>query len=173
MRSIYVVSLALLATIMAFSAGGCIQGDGYSNSWVYPEQVQSVYVEMFDSLSFRRGFEYKLTDAVCKRIEAQTPYKIVSDRDRAQTVLSGQIIQIGSSVLSYERNTGQSLENEASVVVRFTWKNLESGEIFVDNQTIEASESFSRFLGQDFDYAARAAVNEAAEKIIELMQKPW
>ena len=53
--------------------GGCGEGglEGYSNDWVYPQDVTTVYVEMFDSQSFRRGHEYVLTDAICKRVESE------------------------------------------------------------------------------------------------------
>ena len=46
---------------------GC---QGYSNSWLHRQDVSTVYVEMFDTDGFRRGYEFTLTDAICKRIEA-------------------------------------------------------------------------------------------------------
>ena len=70
-------SAALICVVTAFCIGvtGCGRGglSGYSNEWLYPDDVDSVYVDVFDSASFRRGHEYTLTDAICKRIEAETP----------------------------------------------------------------------------------------------------
>ena len=57
---------------------GCGDTGVYSNESLFEDDVDSVYVEMFDSLSFRRGIEYELTDALAKRIEAETPYKVIS-----------------------------------------------------------------------------------------------
>jgi hypothetical protein len=77
--------------VVCLWSSGCGEFDlsGYSDDWLYPQDVSSVYLEMFDSASFQRGHEYILTDALAKRIEAQTPYKIVSNRNRADTILSG------------------------------------------------------------------------------------
>jgi hypothetical protein len=155
--------------------GGCGEGglEGYSNDWVYPQDVTTVYVEMFDTQSFRRGHEYVLTDAICKRIESETPYKIVSDRDAAETILSGQMGGIRSGVLAGERYSGRPLEREAQIAVKVSWKNLETGELLINNETAIASATYSSQLGQDFDYAAKVAVNRAAERVVELMQKSW
>lgn len=159
--------MAVPAAVMITS--GC---SGYRNSWLHPDEVQTVYVEMFDTTSFRRGHEYVLTDAICKRIEAQTPYKIVSDRNIADSVLSGKM-EITSGVLATERYSGKALENESMVKVTVSWKNLKTGKLLVDQQEVYASASYSTFLGQNFEYAADRAVNEAAVKVVEAMEIPW
>ena len=120
---------------------------GYSNNWIYPKGVTTVYVEMFDTGSFRRGYEYILTDAICKRIEAQTPYKIVSDMDRADTVLSGQMLGISKSTLATDRFSSRPLESEANTVVTVNWKNLRTGELLINNERTHAFASFSTPLG--------------------------
>lgn len=162
------LSIGVLAAVMV-SLSGC--GD-YSNSWLYREDVTSVYVEMFDTSSFRRGYEYELTDAICKRIESHTPYKIISDREVADTVLSGRLgIQIG--VLAGDRYTGSALEKEAMTTVTVTWKNLRTGEVLVDGEQVHGVASYSTQLGQTENYAVDRAVNNAAQKVVELMETPW
>ena len=148
---------------------GC---QGYSNSWLHRQDVNTVYVEMFDNGDFRRGFEYTLTDAICKRIEAQTPYKIVSDRNAADTILSGSV-SVGVGVLAADRWTGRPLEQETTAAVVVTWKNLKTGQLLVDGQTVYGSASYSSTLGQTTDYAIEVAVNKAAQKTVELMEKSW
>jgi hypothetical protein len=154
---------------------GCGQGgfSGYSNSWLQRQDISTVYIEMFDSQSFRRGHEYDLTDAICKRIETDTPYKIVSDRNIADSVLSGKLLSIGRQNISMERNTGRVFENRtyASVLVR--WQNLKTNEIMIDNESVSGFAESSAFAGQEFDYSSKVAVNRAAEKIVELMQEEW
>jgi len=168
------IRLLMLVTFAVLLAGvtGCGL-EGYTNDWIYPSDVTTVYVEMFDTQSFRRGHEYVLTDAICKRIESETPYKIVSDRDVAQTLLSGRIDTIRSSVLARDRYSGRSLENEAQVAVSVSWKNLETGELLINGDSTSASVPYSAQLGQDFDYAAKVAVNRVAERVVELMQTKW
>ena len=171
------ILVGMFAGLMVICAGlgGCGKGgfEGYTNDWLYPSQVDTVYVEMFDSRSYRRGHEYVLTDAICKRIEVETPYKIVSDRDFADSVLSGQIEGIGSGVLAMDRETGRPLEQEVQLRVTVNWKDLETGELLIDNEIVTASSTFSRQLGQDFDYSAAVAANRAAQKVVELMEETW
>ncbi len=168
---IFRLTVGLSAALAAFLSG-CGGPGGYSNSWPYPEQIRSVYVEMFDNTGFRRAYEYTLTDAICKRIEAQTPYKIISNRDQADSILSGTL-SAGSTILTVDRNTGIPLEQESLVRVTFTWKNLRTGQVLINNETVTASESYSRFLKQTYDYAASAAVNKAAQRVVERMENPW
>jgi len=159
-----------LAAAAFVPVAGC--GKGYQNGWPYPQQIQTVYVEMFDTNSFRRGHEYVLTDAICKRLEAQTPYKIVSDRNVADSILSGEM-NIGTSVLATDYYSGRPIEKETLVSVSVTWKNLKTGELLISGEKVYASGTYSSPLGQTFEYAIGQAVNKAAVRVVELMENPW
>jgi hypothetical protein len=161
------LALWMIACVAVMSGCG-----GYSNSWLHRQDVNTVYVEMFENSDFRRGYEYTLTDAICKRIEAQTPYKIVSDRNVADTILSGKI-SVGVGVLSGNRWTGRPLEQETTATVTVTWKNLKTGQVLVDNKTVFGAASYASSMGQTMEYAADVAVNKAAQKTVELMEKSW
>ena len=163
----FVIAAAILSML---SLGGC--GQGYRNSWLYPEDIKTVYVQMLDTGGFRRGYEYELTDAVCKMIESQTPYKIVSDRNVADSVLSGNL-GIHTGVLAGDPYTGKSLQNESLVTVTITWKNLKTGQLLIDGESVSASNTYSTQMGQTVDYSIGRAVNKAAQKAVELMQTPW
>lgn len=159
----------------AFCLGvcGCSGMSGYSSETLFPEDVRSVYVEMFDNRSFRRGVEYELTDALAKRIEAETPYKVISNRSRADTVISGQIVSVDESVLSSERQVGRALEREVRLQAVVNWKNLKTGELLIDNQTVSASASYSEWQNQGFGYASSQAANNLARRIVESMERQW
>ena len=163
------ISLSLIAAGFLM-LGGC---GGYSSESLFPEKVNSVYVEMFDNKSFRRGVEYELTDALAKRIEAVTPYKIISSREQADTVLGGQIVSVGESVVSYERQTGRAIEKQVELRAVVSWKNLKTGEVLIDNKTVSASASYSEWQNQGFGYASTLAANNLAQRIVELMEKKW
>lgn len=151
--------------------GGCM--GGYSSESIYQQEVRSVYVEMFDNRTFRRDLEYDLTDAIAKRIESETPYKIISDRSKADTVLSGKITRIGNSVLTLERNVGRPLEEQAVVTAVFSWKDLRTGQYIITDKSISATASYSEFLQQGFKYGSKVAANKLAERIVESMQVDW
>lgn len=159
-----ITASALLLTV------GC--GQGYQNSWLYPDHVKTVYVEMFDTTSFYRGHEFTLTDAVCKRIEAQTPYKIVSDRNIADTVLSGRM-GIHNSVLSTDYESARPIEKETLVSVGVTWKDLKTGQLLIEEKEVFASTSYAPVMGQTYEYSVDQAVNKLAVRVVELMETPW
>lgn len=170
---VYRLSLVLcyfisVSFILVFS--GC---SGYSNESMFPQDISSVYMEMFDNQTFRRGVEYELSDALAKRIEAQTPYKLISSSDRADTIISGQIVSISEAALSTERETGMVLETEVQLQAVVNWKNLKTGELLIDNQTVNAEATYSTYQSQDFSYASAFAANNLARKIVELMEKKW
>lgn len=168
---ILAVALGLIIWSLIFC--GCAQMSGYSSESLFPADVSSVYVKMFESRSFRRGVEYDLTDALAKRIEVETPYKVVSSPDRAETVISGQILSVGTSVLSAERRIGRGLEKEVVVRAVVNWKNLKTGELLIDNESVSATATYSEWQNQSFDYASTLAANNLARKIVELMEKDW
>ena len=106
--------LTLLLSVFGatFVLTGCDDEGGYSTEPLFTDEISTVYVKMFDNRSFERGIEYELTDALAKRIEAETPYKVVSSIDRADSVISGNISGAERGILSSERETGRPLEKE-------------------------------------------------------------
>ena len=176
---VYLCSCALVHlcsyALVLFTIGlsGCAELSGYSNESMFPQELDSICLEMFDNQSFRRGAEYELSDALSKRIEVETPYKIISSSDRADTVISGQIVSIGESAISMERETGRILEKEVHLQAIVNWKNLKTGELLIDNESVSASASYSEYQQQDFKYASSLAANNLARKIVELMERKW
>ena len=179
LRSRFVNRNCLFALVVLCSCAlclglcGCDGMAGYSNESLFPEDVRSVCLEMFDNQTFRRGVEYELSDALAKRIEVDTPYKIVSDSDRADTVISGQIVSIGEFALSTDRELGTVLEKEVELQAVVNWKNLKTGQLMIDHIKVSASASYSRYQQQDFKYASTLAANNLARKIVELMERKW
>ena len=86
---VFLPALALL--------GGCA-GYQIGNQSLYPVNIRTVYVPMFQSASFRPYLGERLTEAVMKEIELKTPFKVVSDPN-ADSTLSGRIVGEGKEVL--------------------------------------------------------------------------
>lgn len=165
--------LLILAALAPLSLGGCAGIAGYSDESLFPENVKSVRLEMFDNQTFRRGTEYDLSDALAKRIESDTPYKIVTSADRADTVISGRITVIRELGLSRERELGGVLEKELQIVALVDWKNLKTGELLIKHETVSASASYAALQNQNFQYGSALAANKLAAKIVERMEKQW
>lgn len=169
-KTFAVICLGLLLPLL-FSSG-CGKA-GYSNEQMFPEQIDSVCLEMFDNQSFYRGVEYEFSDSLSKRIEASSPYKIISSTDRADSVISGYLTNVSNGSLTIERETGRSMEKEVVLTAVVNWKNLRTGEFLIENQQVSASASYSEWQNQGFRYGSALAANRLAQRVVELMEKKW
>ena len=169
-RSICLIPALIAAAI---TLAGCYDTGGYSTEPLFSDEITSVYVKMFDNKTFERGVEYELTDALAKRIEADTPYKVVSSLDRADSVISGYIGHAGRSSLSTEKETGRSLEREIVFTATVDWKNLKTGQFLLEGQEATAAATYSEWQNQGMAYGSALAANKLAERIVELMETPW
>jgi hypothetical protein len=165
-----IILFCMILGIAALSLVGCT---GYSSESLFDDSVRSVYLQMFDNQSFQRDIEYQLTDALAKRIEADTPYKIVSNRNKADSIISGQITSASTSAITTERQTGRALENEVTITAVVTWENLKTGNMIIEKMPMSASASFSEWQSQGFSYGSTLAANNLAKRIVESMEKKW
>src|SRR3954447_9094481 len=76
----------------------------YKWSSLYREDINTVAVPIFANKDFRRGVEFRLSEAVVKQMEAHTPYR-VDPRARAGTILEGEIVSVDLSTLSRDVRT--------------------------------------------------------------------
>jgi len=150
---------------------GCQHG-GYSTDSIYRTDIKTVFVPIFESQSFRRQVEFELTGALTRQIELHTPYKVVSDRSQADTILSGRI-NAAEKVLTQEPGLDRPLENQVILFVQVIWKDMRSGDLLIDNQQFSVSGDYAALLSAGPESAIRQATNELALRIVERMEKPW
>ena len=148
--------------------GGC-----YSTSSVYRTDIDTVCVEMFESSSFRRGVEFELHRALCQQIELHSPYKIQSDRNKADTVIYGEIISVTEDVQSRQRGLDRPLENRITLTVEVTWKDLGNKELLLDRREFRFSGNYAALLSAGRSGAIEEAANQTARRIVEAMELEW
>lgn len=146
---------------------------------LYPSDVETVYVPMFESNSFRRFLGERLTEAVMKEIELHTPYKVVSTPD-ADSVLSGVIYEETKGV-SVESPTDEPRELLVQYQVRVSWIDRR-GQQLRPTQNVPLPPSLQAVLqtvnlypevGQSVATAHQDAIEDLAEQIVAMMEAPW
>lgn len=154
---------------------GMLSGCGYSmgHSGMFRSNVKTVHVPIFQNKDFRRGLEFQLTEALVKAIELHTPYKTTSNKGRADTALTGEIIEVRQGTLGYDFETHLPRETQATVVASFRWQDLRTGKILVEMAAITQSVDYIQPLRESFWVASEEAMNDLAERIVEKMEKPW
>ena len=158
---------------------GCA-GYQIGNQSLYPLEIHTVYVPMFESNSFRRNLGERLTEAVVKEIEAKTPYKVVSDPN-ADSVLTGRIVEETQARSGAEPDRrrprspgrhagrGQLGRPQGPDAPRQPNPSRCPAEI----ADVTGTGDVVPEVGQSVATAQQQAICRMAEQIVGLMEKPW
>ncbi len=171
MRTVRFVSITALTLLIALTSG-C----GYQMGGLHRTNVKTISVPMWTRgpKVFRRELEQRLTEALVKRIQMDTHYKI-APKAQADTELSGQIVTISQRVLSMNTDTGRPREREMTFFVNFTWSDLRTGEVLVKEVKFSASGKYisdDAFLQDDFD-GSETVIDNIAQRIVEKLENEW
>ncbi|REK10904.1 MAG: hypothetical protein DWQ37_15810 [Planctomycetota bacterium] len=146
---------------------------------LYPPDIQTVYVPIFESDSFRRNLAEFLTEAVVKQIQDRTPYRVVGTAE-ADSVLSGKITTDTKRVV-FEDPFDYPRENQVNLSIEVRWVNRRGGLI---NDPAEFAVPANLAIlsgqgllvpeyGQSVATAQLQAVQGLASQIVSLMESPW
>jgi hypothetical protein len=127
---------------------------------------------MLESKEFRRELEFNLTEALSKRIEMDTPYKIAPLRT-ADTLFTGEILEVQQRVFGDEFRTGLPREKGATIVMRYRWKDLRTGHTLVERERFAYMTSYYPPLGESFTKGMVRGLDGMAEAIVETMESEW
>ncbi len=169
-----IACLALLGT-----SGGCAYhqagehgSDGYHWSSLYRQDIHTVAVPIFTSRDFHRGVEFQLSEALVKKIEAFTPYKVV-DSAHADTILEGEIVSVHPLTISLNPATATPQEQQYTIVVNFAWKEVRSGKILVERRNFEETTVYYPTLGESQYVGSQSASERLALSIVHEMEAGW
>lgn len=169
-------SLRTVRLLLLFAAAASMVGCGYTMKSPYPSDVRTVAVPIWTRGQnvYRRGLEDKLTEALVKRIETDTPYKVVK-KDVADSELTGQIKKIEQRILSKNPDTGLPRELEITFYLNFTWKDLRTGENMVEHTNFSIADTYvtAAPIGEEFFEGSEAVINRAARRVVETMMADW
>ena len=174
----------LSMALLILAASGCgyhWSGDGGANfapepgyAWhgLYREDVKTVAIPIFANKTYYRGVEFNLSKAVINQLESRTPYR-VAPRERADTILEGEIINTDVRTLSRYPFNALPQEQLYHIVVNFTWKDLRSGKILVQRHSFEQTAPYYPTLGEDPFVGSQDTVERMALAIVEELQADW
>jgi hypothetical protein len=130
----FLLTVAASLTAAVGCQGVCPTIFGYNvgNAALYDQNVRTVYVPMCNNRAFQttpyRGLEVDVTAAVVREIGAKTPFKVISDPNRADTELLMNIVDINKNLLN---RTQQNTIREGEVVITLDvlWRDLRTGKV--------------------------------------------
>ncbi|MFP4106276.1 MAG: LPS assembly lipoprotein LptE [Phycisphaerae bacterium] len=178
MKPLPVIVLVASMGLLVCGLTGCHAdpSEGYSFASQYPEDVRTISVPVWTRGRdvYRRGLEMRLTEAIVKRIELDTPYKVVP-ASRADTQLTGRIESIRQDELSFNPDTGLPRELQITMSVSFLWKDLrpntKSVRVQRKSYPVVATYVPAGPLNENFFQGSEDLVNELARRIVEELQR--
>ena len=167
-----------IVTLLCLAAGGCAAYRFGADS-LYPADIQTVYVPMFQSDSYRRDLAERMTEAVVKEIERRTNYKVVNTPN-ADSVLSGRILNDVKRII-VEAPTDEPRESQIEFYLEVTWLDRQSavlaqsqkvplpGTVVNLNQTSQVVPE----VGQSIAVGQQDVINKLASQVVSMMEAPW
>ena len=163
----------LIALPGAMLAGGC---GGYTTANQYRPGIRTVAVDILQRGKdvYRRELEIRATEAIVKRIEQDTPYK-VTDKSRADTLVTGSIDLVEQRTLSFNPDTGMPRETEMTLTVSFAWKDLRTGKTIAERKKMKVAGAYTREspLVLNAYQGSERVINVFARRVVEHMEQPW
>lgn len=167
------VALALLVALP-----GCA-GYQVGNRSLYPNDIQTVYVPVFESDSYRRNLGERLTEAVIKEIELKTPFQVVNTPN-ADSVLAGRITRDAKRVV-VENRQGDPRVTQADLRVEVQWIDRQSNAMMrqgvvplgPESALVLGATEVVPEVGQSLAVAQQQAIQRLAEQIVAMMESPW
>ncbi len=146
---------------------------------LYAPDVDTVYVPMIESDSFRRDLGERLTEAVIKEIELRTPFKVVGNPD-ADSILSARLVS-DTKRITLENQNDDPRVLEMGMVVEVTWLNRRRqplrlpASIALPPELVTMSQVSNLVpeAGQSTVTAQQQAIGRLAQQIVSAMEEPW
>jgi hypothetical protein len=171
----FVLAGLLLFSGCGYNQSGSTNNDlssGYHWNSLFREDIQTVAVPIFANNDFHRGVEFRLTEAVIKQLEARAPYKVVP-RERADTILEGQINHISLGSISRDYQTNLVREQLLVILMDLTWKDLRTGQVLLQRKNFSRQVVFYPTLGEGEFAGTQDAVEKLAVQIVQEMEADW
>jgi hypothetical protein len=158
----------LMMLLVVLGTQGCLYQWG---SDLTDHAYKSIYIPIFRNETTERHIESDLTEALRRFYNQAGGWTVVSDKDRADLIMTGSISRFERTPLS-ETRRDDVLELQVAVVAHVMLTDARTGEV-LRRRTISESGEATLVIGQTEQQAAREALTDVAEKIFEAMERHW
>jgi hypothetical protein len=172
--------LRLLTALLPLICSGCgyhISGSpeaeaGYAWHTLYRDDVKTVAVPIFSNRTPYQGIEFRLSKAIVTQLEAQSPYKVVP-RERADTILEGEITRVRVRTVSRDRASAVPQEQLYLMMLNFHWQDLRTGKMLVERRDFEQTAPYYPTTGEDIFVADQSNIERLALAVVQELQADW
>jgi hypothetical protein len=190
------VAAAALLVPACSTWDGHIDLFGYTTRPTYDTSIRTVYVPIFENVTFVKGLEFRLTEAIVREIEAKTPWKVARNRACADTELTGKIVN-WAKVVTIPNQLGEVRDAQTTMTVELVWRDLRQGHngAILSQQppgrpadpelplppapakpppvVVQSIAVYTPELGPSVETATQTNIDRIAVQIVSMMEKPW
>ncbi len=161
----------LVALLLLLMQTGC----GYSLRPPYNPSVKTVYVPIFKSYRFNQDMNIQLTKMLINEINLRTPYRVVSDPEKADARLEGVITFDSKNVMvEAPTNLPRHIMGNMNVKVKFIDNRLtEDDDRRISEANVNESASFYPELGETTTTGYQKVMQNIVRDIVNMMEEPW
>jgi hypothetical protein len=176
------LAIAILLVVTGCSSTGrtpaAVSREGGFFGWHFyapfdTSEVKTVSV-FFKSNSFRRDVEKQLTEAVIKEITHRSPYRVVGQHEKADSLLTGTITYADKNLV-VEAPTNLPRELNMTINVAVNWTHNPPTEIEDKRLPTIVTETinFVPEVGETTLGATNHVIQSLAKQIVDMMEQPW
>jgi hypothetical protein len=124
--------------------------------------------------TFRRDLQLALAEAVAKEISMRTPYRVVGDHEKADSIIRG-VITFADKNLTVEAPTNLPRQLNSQINVMVTWTHNPPNEIEKARLPTLVTETdyFVPEVGETAMVSFNHVVQSLAKQIVDMMEQPW
>ena len=164
--------LAIAAVGLAVLLGTGCRGYNLGNQYLYRSDIRTVHVPVFESDSYRRFLGQRLTEAVVRQVQANTPLSI-ADPEIADSFIQGRIVRERKRSISEDR-FDDPRNIEIAWRVEVSWVDRAGVPLMpLQSVKIDRDANFIPEGGQSMSTAQQQMVEQIARDIVNQMEMPW
>ncbi|ODS32603.1 MAG: hypothetical protein SCARUB_02255 [Candidatus Scalindua rubra] len=148
-----------------------MSGCGYSTKSLISRKINTIYIPIFENITFRRGIEFDLTKAVKEEIMSKTNLRI-AQKDSADTILYGKINGVTEGVITQDI-TDNIVESRVTIYVDIKLVDRRTGRALINESGIKQSDEFIVRRGETLESATEEGFIELAETIVNYLEEKW
>lgn len=168
LRHIVLVAMALSGLV---ATAGC-RGYNLGNQYLFRSDIRTVHVAVFESDSFRRFLGQRLTEAVVRQIELDTPLTI-TDPQLADSFVQGRIVRETKRSLAEDR-FDDPRNIAVDWMVEVTWVDRAGVPLMpLQKIRIRRDANFIPEGGQSLTTAQQEVIDQIARDVVANMEMPW
>jgi outer membrane lipopolysaccharide assembly protein LptE/RlpB len=174
LRNAFTRAIATLA--LAITLSGCGYHVGGQGS-ALPANLHTIAIPAFVNKTSRYRVEQKLTGAVIHEFLARSAYRVVSDPDAGDAVLTGEVTSLESVVAVFDSTTGRAtsmlitVHMKVLLVDRTTKAEIYRNDNFVFRQPYAISTNVPNFFDEQNPALDRLARDFAEKLVAGILEK--